>query len=145
MSESDSREAKGDLRNFRFVKSADDELSRQSDKTGRTMTAIIEDYLLNRREFPEHLQLWLDHESARTKLSQREILHCALLYYASNGTAPAASPVSSSRLSKTEQIAVASAVSAIRLALKSSLKQTTAAPSGDKPGPSGGAGGHPKK
>ena len=44
------RKDKGPLRNFRFLKAADEQLVGRSEKTGCDMTTVIEDLLLNRRQ-----------------------------------------------------------------------------------------------
>jgi hypothetical protein len=46
-----SRKNKGPLRNFHFLKEADDTLLRLANDTGRDMVGILEDLLLNRRQF----------------------------------------------------------------------------------------------
>ena len=57
---------KAALRNFTFTKEADAELVRLKLTTGKNMTAILEDLLLQRRQFSAPVETWLDAEAART-------------------------------------------------------------------------------
>lgn len=73
------KETKEKLRNFTFVKSADDELVRQSDESGKTMTAVIEDHLLGRRQHSEPVEMPMLARELRKELRVGSTYMAALL------------------------------------------------------------------
>ena len=71
--------AKAALRNFTFTKEADAELVRLKTATGKNMTAVLEDLLLQRRQFSAPVETFLEAEAARTRRPRAEIIELALL------------------------------------------------------------------
>ena len=73
-----AKAGKAALRNFKFTKEADDELLRLKVATGRNMTAVLEDLLLQRRQFCAPVETWLDAEAARTCRPRAKIIEQVL-------------------------------------------------------------------
>ena len=71
--------AKAALRNFTFTKEADAELLRLKTATGKNMTAVLEDLLLQRRQFSAPVETFLEAEAGRTRRPRDEIIELALL------------------------------------------------------------------
>jgi hypothetical protein len=73
------RKDKGPLRNYRFLKEADEALLKLVKKTGRVQTVVLEDLLLHRREFSPHIEEFLAAEAKRSGQSRIQIIEAALL------------------------------------------------------------------
>jgi hypothetical protein len=67
---------KGPLRNFNFLKEADDELLRRAE--GIDMVVVLEDLLLDRRQFSRSIEDFIATEIKRTGRPRREIIEAAL-------------------------------------------------------------------
>lgn len=80
-----TKEKKGPVRNFTFLKSADKELTERSADTGRTMTMVLEDLLLGRRQFNPETERFLQSEIERTGRSRNEIIEAAMVAYQAAG------------------------------------------------------------
>ncbi len=71
-------EIKAAGRNFKFLKRADDELERQAKESGKTMTAVLEDLLLGRRQFRPEVESFIAEQMAKFKRPRNEIIETAL-------------------------------------------------------------------
>lgn len=69
---------KCDSRTFKFTKDADQALVNLKEMTGRTMTLVLEDFLLGRRQFAEEIELWLAAECQHSGRKRQEIIENAL-------------------------------------------------------------------
>jgi len=78
MNSTEEKEAKAGLRNFNFVKSADEKLSRMSAQTGRTMTVIIEDLILGRRQFSPEIEEFIENECRRTRRPREQVIEACV-------------------------------------------------------------------
>ena len=70
--------AKAALRNFTFSREADAELVRLKAVTGKNMTAVLEDLLLQRRQFSAPVECWLHTESSRARQPRAAIIERVL-------------------------------------------------------------------
>jgi hypothetical protein len=74
-----ARKDKGPLRNFNFLKEADKNLLRLADDSGRDMVVILEDFLLNRRQFSPAIEYFIVTEAKTLGLPRQQIIETALL------------------------------------------------------------------
>ena len=74
-----AKAGKAALRDFTFTKEVDAELVRLKQTTGKNMTAVLEDLLLQRRQFSAPVEAWLDAETRCTRKPRAEIIEAALL------------------------------------------------------------------
>jgi len=87
-----ARKNKGPLRNFRFLKEADEALMELVDKTGRVQVVVLEDLLLQRRQFSPHIEEFLESEAKRSGKSRLQIIEAALLASMPSGSANSKKP-----------------------------------------------------
>jgi hypothetical protein len=74
-----AKKDKGPLRNFYLLKKADDELVRQSTVTGRDMTKVIEDLLLNRCQSSPAIELFAAAEAKTISVPGQQTINTAFL------------------------------------------------------------------
>ena len=120
----ENEEKKGPLRNFTFVENADKRLLELKKETGKTMTAVIEDLLLGRRQFRPEVENFISEQMARFKRPRNEIIETAL-YVAMNlsrGQVPNQQGFDEGAIMAK---AVEGSSAAIRLSQESGKKQTT--------------------
>jgi|GEM_PF-2374880 len=67
------------LRNFRLSVDADRVLSEETERTGKTMTQVIEDFLLWQRLFSEEAESVLREFAERHALPKKKIIEVAIL------------------------------------------------------------------
>lgn len=82
-----TEENKAGVRNFTFLKSADDRLLELADLTGKTMTKVLEDLLLGKRQFGPGLEKFIQSEVGRTGHDRALIIETALTFYANSTSA----------------------------------------------------------
>ncbi|MGA3266267.1 MAG: hypothetical protein ABSE16_05540 [Verrucomicrobiota bacterium] len=70
---------KGPLRNYHFLKEADEALMELVEKTGRVQVVVLEDLLLQQRQFGPLIEQFLADESKRTGKSRAQLIEAALL------------------------------------------------------------------
>lgn len=73
-----NEERKAGLRNFTFYESADNRLKELEKETGKTMTAVIEDLLLGRRQFSPEIETFITEEVARTGQPRNRVIETSL-------------------------------------------------------------------
>jgi len=81
-------ENKVKLMNFRFSASALEALQTEAERTGKSMTQVIEDLLLWRRVFVEDAETLLHDLAAKHKIPPRRVIECALLKLRKDGGRP---------------------------------------------------------
>ena len=74
-----AKKNKGPLRNFHFLKQADEVLLQLTEQTGRDLVVVLEDLLLQRRQFSPHIEKFLADEANRSGRSRTQIIEAALI------------------------------------------------------------------
>lgn len=74
----EAKENKSAGRNFKFIESADKRLEELANESGKTMTAVIEDLLLGRRQFRPEVESFISEQMAKFKRPRNEIIETAL-------------------------------------------------------------------
>lgn len=74
-----AKKDKGPLRNFYFLRPADEALVFRSRETGRDMVVILEDLILDRRQFNPIVEQFLAKEAKALGLSRQKVIDALLL------------------------------------------------------------------
>lgn len=128
----DTKENKGPLRNFTFLESADRRLNELKKESGKTMTAVIEDLLLGRRQFRPEVENFISEQMTKFKRPRNEIIETAL-YVAMKFSREQMPNQQDFNDGDIVRKAVAGSSAAIRLAQESEKKQKAESPSENKP------------
>jgi len=133
----ENEEKKGPLRNFTFLEAADKRLLELKKETGKTMTAIIEDLILGRRQFSAEIERFIAEQMARHHRPRNEIVESALYVAMKFAASQIPNPKEfKPTITKSEEEIMALGTSqvsdAIRLSQESEKKQTTGSPSENK-------------